>query len=241
MESTIIFFDLETTGTSISNDRIVQISMIKTDSNLEILEKKKLLLNPGIRIPKEASDVHGITNEMVLGKPFFLEYSKKIFDYMNSCDFICGFNSKQFDVPLLYEELARCNFHWIPKPQIDCSVIFKKREQRTLSAALKFYCGKDMVDAHDAEADVLATIDILRGQIFMYDISDPVKESEYDNEDEKIDIAGKIIMKDGIPVFNFGKNKGLSVKSDIQYCMWCLGAKDITLNTKNVIKAITGL
>jgi len=237
----IIFFDLETTGTSISKDRIVQISMIKTNESLEILDKKKLLLNPGIDIPKEASDVHGITNEMVKGKPTFKDYSPKVFGFMNDCDFIAGFNIKQFDVPLLFEEFARCGLIWKPNPQIDCSVIFKKHEQRTLSAALKFYCGTEMTDAHDAEADVLATIEVLKGQLFMYDIKDPVLESNYDNEGEKLDIAGKIIMKDGVEIFTFGKRKGLSVKGDLRYCAWCLTAEDITFNTKYIIKLITGL
>ena len=257
---TINFFDLETTGVNPSTDRIVQICIVKTDINLNILDKKNLMFNPLIPIPKEATNAHGITDEMVKDKPTFTQYAGKIFEYFGTSDYLAGFNSKQFDTPLLYEEFARCGLIWTPKPQIDCSVIFKRHEERTLQAAHKFYCGTNFDGAHDAEADVLATINVLAGQTYKYGLDNIlgefetedfgflarpieeiwVKESFYEGEDKRVDLAGKIVLNDeNIPVWNFGKNKGNPVKSDLNYCDWVVnGVNDISSNVKNIVKSI---
>lgn len=243
MFETIVHFDIESTGLSITKDRIIQLSLIKTDLLLNILEKKKLLFNnDGVIISPEAIKAHGITEEMLIGQPLFKQLAQKIFDYLNQCDYIAGYNIKGFDIPLMYEEFYRCNLEWIPKPSIDSCRIFKIRESRTLSAAVKFYCGKELEGAHDAENDVIASIDVLGGQQFMYSINsceDLVKESCYENEDKKLDFDGKIILReDGIPIWgNFGKNKGLPIKNDINYCNWVLNG-DFSSNTKNVLKKL---
>lgn len=254
---TIGWFDLETTGKNTSKDKIVQLSIVKTDLSLNKLESSKLLINPGILIPQGTIDVHGITNEMVTNKPKFDNYAPRLVAYFDSFDYIGGYNIKGYDVPLLHEEFSRCKIDWNPKPIIDPCIIFKKRESRTLEAALMFYCGKKLEGAHDAENDVLATIEVLLGQTFRYGFNDifasessldiiPVEkvwieESKYEGEDKRLDFAGKIILNDdGVAVFNFGKYKdqNKSVKSDLPYCGWILGCDDFSANTKNVIRSI---
>ncbi len=260
MNKTIIFFDIESTGTNVSKDRIVSICFIKTDINFEILEKKYFILNPEIQIPIGASEIHGIYDKDVVTCPKFSQYATKFLEYLNDSDYLAGFNSKQFDTPLLYEEFSRCKLEWNPKPQIDCSVIFKNREPRTLSAALQFYCGMEFDGAHNAENDVIATINVLSGQIFRYgldchlDIENDsdlilgwkevdkvlIEESKYPNEDRRLDFRGNIILDDNdVPIWDFGKNKGQPVKNDMNYCNWVLtGVNEISSNTKNVLKAI---
>lgn len=257
---TIIHFDIESTGTNVVKDRIVSLCMIKTNINFEILDVKNLLLNPEIPIPKGASDVHGITDEMVKEKFTFFKYSQKVFEFINNCDFISGYNIKQFDIPLLFEEFSRSNIIWNPKPSIDSCIIFKTREERTLSAAHKFYCGNKFENAHDAESDVLAHISVLKGQIFRYRLNELytqggdydilpcpvenilVEESKYKDEDRRLSFDGKIILNDeNVAIFNFGKHKGnnVSVKSDLQYCNWLMNnAGEISSQTKNVIKML---
>lgn len=240
MESNIIFFDLETTGVNVCKDRIVQISVIKTNPEFCILEKKKYLVNPTIPIPKEASDVHGITDSDVSDKPTFKQLAKGMYQYMISCDVICGFNSNRFDRILLSEEFSREKITW-PTGQkfIDCYQIFSKREKRDLASALRFYSGKEIEGAHDAENDVLATIDVLEGQLFRYELTleDIIKESSNENE---VDMDGKIILIDGVACFNIGDSKGKPVTSDVKFAMWMLG-KDFSSNTKNVIKSILNI
>ena len=256
---TILFFDIESTGLNIVTDRIIQLSMIKTDIAMEIIEKKKLLLsNCGVPIQKEAFEEHGISEDVLKDCAPFQSYAHKIHSYFESCDYIAGYNIKGFDIYMLYEEFYRAGINWIPKPAIDSCVIFKQREKRNLSAALKFYTGEEMVDAHDAENDVLATIKILVGQIEHYDLGwirnsiteeideNPkpideilIEESKYENEDRKLSFDGKLILSDqGIPIFNFGKLKGQPIKSaDLGYINWILGG-DFSNQTKNVLRSL---
>lgn len=231
----IVFFDLETTGVSIIHDRIIQLSAIKTNENLEIIEKKKVMINPSVSIPKEASDVHGITNEMVKDCPTFEQYSIGIQKFFTGVN-LAGYNITYFDVPLLEEELGRCKLS-IPINKIfDSCQVFKKRESRTLTDALKFYCDKEMINAHDAEADTLATIDIMKGQLSKYKINldDIYKESIHP---DWLDVTGKLIMKDGVACFNFGKWKDQPIKDHIDYVDWML-AGEFPRNTKNILLSI---
>ena len=161
LKKPIVFFDLETTGIQIATDRIVEISILKVLPNGN-KESKTWLVNPEIEIPKEASDIHGITNEKVVTEPTFNELAAQVSKMIDGCD-LAGFNSNRFDIPLLAEEMLRAgiNFDMEDRKAIDVQVIFHKQEQRTLGAGYKFYCGKDLENAHSAEADTNATFEIL--------------------------------------------------------------------------------
>lgn len=235
----IVFFDLETTGTSISKDRIVQISAVETDLNLNVLSPiKNILINPTIPIPKEASDVHKITDEMVKDKATFDKYAKSMLPYFSDC-ILGGFNIKRFDIPLLAEEFARCGIDLPLKDRqvVDCYNIFAEKEPRNLSAAFKFYTGDEMQNAHDAEADTTATVSILKGQLFMYNESIEQLINICKNDDNYVDFAGKIITIDGNPCYSFGKHKGKKVLDYTDFAYWML-REDFPLETKNVIKKI---
>ena len=158
----MVFFDLETTGINIANDRIVEISILKVMPNGN-KESSTWLVNPEIEIPKEASDIHDITNERVVTEPTFKELASKVSDMIKGCD-LAGFNSNRFDIPLLAEEMLRAgvDFDMKNRVAVDVQVIFHKKEQRTLSAGYKFYCDKELTDAHSAEADTNATYEIRR-------------------------------------------------------------------------------
>ena len=240
----IIFFDLETTGINIANDRIVEISILKIYPNGN-KESKTWLVNPIIEIPKEASDIHGITNEKVLNEPTFKELAPQISKIIDGCD-LAGFNSNRFDIPLLAEEMLRVglNFDMKGRKSIDVQVIFHKKEERTLSAGYKFYCGKDLENAHSAEADTNATYEILEAQLEKY--SDLKKDvdflNEYSTHIKRADFAGFILFdEDGDEIFSFGKYKGKKavdiLKTDKGYFSWIENA-DFPLYTKKVMKDI---
>ncbi len=264
MIKSILFFDIESTGLEITKDRIIQLSLIKTDLNLNVIEKKKLYLsNCGVPIHPKAFEAHGISEQTLIDYwkkeriedvPTFSNYAIKIYQFIDGCYFICGYNIKKFDIPLLHEEFARCGINWIPKPIIDSLIIFHRKEPRTLSAAVKFYCGRIMENAHDSEFDVLATIDVLKGQIDMYgfvpiselesdfgipDERNLLLESKFDNEDERLSWDGRILVNsEGIAVWGFGKWKDKPVKeADLGYINWFL-ASDFPTQTKNVLKFI---
>ena len=169
----LCFFDLETTGTNISKDRIVEIAILKLhpDGTQEKMEK---LINPEIQIPPEVSEIHGITNEMVVNAPTFKEESHIIYGFLKGCD-LAGFNSDRFDIPLLVEELLRAevSFDFKNVKTVDVQTIFHKMEARTLSAALKFYCEEELKDAHSAQSDTKATHDVLLAQLDRYNDSEP--------------------------------------------------------------------
>lgn len=240
----LAFFDLETTGINIVTDRIVEISILKVhpDGTEESLTKR---VNPTIPISPEASAITGITDEMVKDCPKFAEIGNDLAKFLEGCD-LAGFNSNKFDVPILVEEFLRADIDFDIKKRklIDAQVIFHKMEQRTLSAAYKFYCNKELVDAHSAEADVRATYEVLKSQIEHYQEieNDMNMVSKFSSHTKNADFAGRIVYnKDGVEVFNFGKHKGVPVedvlKKEPGYFKWMMGG-DFPLYTKKVLTAI---
>jgi len=240
----IVFFDLETTGINIGNDRIVEISMLKIFPNGKKLSKT-WLVNPEIEIPKEATALHGITNEKVVTEPTFKELADSINEMIADAD-LAGFNSNRFDIPLLAEEFLRAgmNFDMNDRKAIDVQVIFHKKEQRTLSAGYKFYCNKELEDAHSAEADTNATYEILKAQLDRYDdIENSVEAlSYYSSHSKRADFAGFILFNDeDQEIFSFGKYKGRVVEDVLKenpgYNAWIQNA-DFPLYTKKVLQSI---
>jgi len=244
LERPIVFFDLETTGINIAKDRVVEISILKVHPNGN-KELKTWLVNPEIEIPKEASEIHGITNEKVVTEPTFKELAPQITEMIAGCD-LAGFNSNRFDIPLLAEEMLRSeiDFSMENRKAIDVQTIFHKKEQRTLSAGYKFYCNKDLENAHSAEADTVATYEILLAQIEKYDDleNNVAKLSEFSHHTGRADFAGFILKNDkDEPIFSFGKYKGQKVldvlNKDRGYYNWIQNA-DFPLYTKKVLKEI---
>jgi DNA polymerase-3 subunit epsilon len=252
MSKIITWFDIESTGKNKATDRIIQLSLIKTRGIYEIIDKKKFYCNPdGVAIHPEAFAAHGISDEMVATCLPFRSLASSTHKYISDSDIIAGFNIKLFDIPMLAEEFARCSLKMPNKPIIDNAVIFKKQEQRNLTAALKFYCGEDLNGAHDAENDVIATIKVAQGQVFRYgfDNSFPIetiediliKESFYENENPVFDYHNRIILNsEGVPIWNFGKyrDKNIPIKQDPSYCDWCLNLPDFPATTKILIRKI---
>ena len=240
----IIFFDLETTGTDISKDRIVEICYIKIFPDGREVEYTKRI-NPGMHIPEVASAVHGIYDEDVKNCPLFKDVAKEIANEFAGCD-VAGFNSNRFDLPLLAEEFLRAqvDIDLSRLDAIDVQVLYHKREPRTLTAAYKFYCGKNLEDAHSALADTRATYEVLKAQLDHYadmenDMSALSKESSFTNN---VDFAGRMVYdENGREVFNFGKYKGMPVDAvldrDLGYYGWMMNG-DFTLNTKQVLTRI---
>ena len=240
----IVFFDLETTGTNIATDKIIEISILKVFPNGN-KESKTWLVNPEMEIPQEAITVHGITNEKVLVEPTFKELAPKINEMIAASD-LAGFNSNRFDIPLLAEELMRVgiDFNMKNRKAIDVQVIFHKKEQRTLGAGYKFYCGKELEGAHGAEADTNATYEILLAQLDKYeDLENSVAAlSDYSTNGVRADFAGFILMNDdNQEIFSFGKYKGRTVeavfKENPGYHNWIQNA-DFPLYTKKVLREI---
>ena len=244
LEKPIVFFDLETTGVNIGTDRIVEISILKVFPNGN-KESKTWLVNPEMEIPKDSSDIHGITNEKVVAEPTFKELASKVSELIAGCD-LAGFNSNRFDIPLLAEELMRAgiDFDMNDRKAIDVQVIFHKKEQRTLSAGYQFYCGKELEGAHGAEADTNATYEILLAQLERYeDIGNSVSElSNYSSHTKRADFAGFILFNDKEQeIFSFGKYKNRTVeevfKENPGYNNWMQNA-DFPLYTKKVLRGI---
>ncbi|MDX9782251.1 MAG: 3'-5' exonuclease [Bacteroidales bacterium] len=242
LKNPIIFFDIESTGLNIASDRIVELSALKVLPNGD-QELKTRRLNPTIPISPEAQSVHGISDEDVKDCPTFKEIAKSLATWMKGCDF-AGYNSIKFDVPMLAEEFLRAgiDFDFRKRKLVDVQVIFHKMEQRTLSAALKFYCNKNLDNAHSAEADTVATFEILESQLDMY--SDTLENSvdflsKFSTRSNLLDYAGRIVLNEkDIPVFNFGKHKGKPVfeifKNEQSYYDWMMKG-DFTLDTKQVL------
>ena len=240
----ICFFDLETTGIDVGKDRIVEISIFKVFPNGN-KESKTWLVNPTIPIPPQTTAVHGITNEKVANEPTFAALSSQIYAMIKDSD-LAGYNSDRFDIPLLAEEMLRAgvDFDMKNRVSVDVQTIFHKKEERTLSAALKFYCGKTLENAHSAEADTMATYEILLGQLERYpDLQNDMKAlSEFTTRKKSVDFAGMIVMNDkGQEMFSFGKYKNVLVDEvfdkDPGYFGWIQNA-DFPLYTK---KVLTGL
>ena len=237
-------FDLETTGINISKDRIVEICILKVNPDAS-RESKTWLVNPEMLIPKESSAIHGITDEKIKDAPTFREIAPKIQEMINGCD-LAGFNSNRFDVPLLAEEFLRVglDFDLNKFKLVDAQTIFHKMEQRNLSAAYKFYCGKTLENAHSAEADVLATFEVLDAQVGRYEDlpKDVAGLSEFSFHSKFADLAGMIHFDEyNKEIFAFGKYKGQKVKEvfqkDLGYYAWIQNA-DFPLYTKKVLTGI---
>ena len=240
----LCFFDLETTGISITNDRIVEMAVIKLYPS-EKIEKKVWLINPQIPIPKEVSAIHGITDQMVSEAPSFKQLSKSIYSFIKGCD-LAGYNSDRFDIPLLMEELLRSEINFDTKnlKTVDVQTIFHKMEKRTLSAALKFYCNKENDKAHSAMNDTRATYDVLNAQLEKYsDLEPNVKFlNEFSSRNKSADYAGFIIFNNlEKECFGFGKYKGREVekvlKDDPGYFGWVLNS-DFPRFTKKILTEI---
>ena len=245
LKNPLVFFDLETTGTNINSDRIVEICYLKVYPNGNE-ETKTLRINPEMHIPEASSAVHGIYDEDVADCPKFKDVAKNIASDIEGCD-LAGFNSNRFDIPVLAEEFLRAgvDIDLMKRKFVDVQVIYHKLEQRTLSAAYKFYCDKNLEDAHTAEADTRATYEVLKAQLDRY--ADVLENdinflSNYSCYSRNVDFAGRIVYNDhDVEVFNFGKYKGVSVKEVLQkapgYYSWIMQG-DFTLNTKNVLTKI---
>ncbi len=240
----ICFFDLETTGTDVAKDRIVEISIFKVFPNGN-KESKTWLVNPTISIPPQSTAIHGISNEKVANEPTFSELASQVYNMIKDSD-LAGFNSDRFDIPLLAEELLRAgvDFDMKNRVSVDVQTIFHKKEERTLSAALKFYCDQNLENAHSAEADTMATYEIMKAQLDRYpELENDIKSlSEFTTRKKIADFAGMIAFdEDGDEIFTFGKHKGTKVDTIFEkepgYFSWIQNA-DFPLYTKKVLTAI---
>ena len=240
----LAFIDLETTGINVASDRIIEISVLRlnTDGSKDIKTK---YVNPTITIPEQSILIHGITNEMVKDAPTFKEIAGELNAFLKDCDF-GGFNSNRFDVPLLVEEFLRAevDFDMKGRKLVDVQVIFHKMEQRNLSAAYKFYCGKQITNAHSAEADIVATAEVLEAQLDRYpELKNDIDFlSEFSRQQPFVDFAGRIVYNEaGVEVFGFGKHKDKPVEAVFQaepsYYQWMMDG-DFPLYTKNIITQI---
>ena len=244
LKKPICFFDLETTGINITLDRIVEISILKVFQDGKE-EKKTWLVNPEMPIPPQATAVHGISDDKVADAPTFKIIAKEINTWIKDAD-LGGFNSNRFDIPLLAEEMLRAeiDFDMKNRKSVDVQAIFHKMEQRTLTAAYKFYCDKNLENAHSAEADTIATYEVLKAQLDRYkDLeNDTSFLAEFSARQKFADFAGFIKFdKEGNECFAFGKHKGKKVVEILEnepgYFGWLLGS-DFPLYTKKILTAI---
>lgn len=240
----ICFFDLEATGTHVVKDRIVEISILKLFPN-GTKEGKTWLVNPGIPIPPEVVEIHGISDEKVANAPTFKQLAKEVYSMIKDSD-LAGFNSDRFDIPLLVEEMLRAgvDFDLKNRVSVDVQTIFHKMEKRTLEAAYKFYCDKNLEQAHSAEADTRATYEVLLAQLERYpELENNIKKlSEFTTRRQSLDVAGFIGLNENEqPIFTFGKHKGKTVDEILEhepgYFGWILNA-DFPLHTKKVLTQI---
>lgn len=256
LKNPLVFFDLETTGINVSKDRIVELAFLKVMPNGET-EKMVKKINPTITIPEESAMIHGIRDEDVANEPTFKEIAKPLVKFLEGCD-LGGFNIVRFDVPMLVEEFLRVgvDFEVSQRKLIDAQKIFFLMEQRTLTAAYKFYCGKKLEGAHGAEADNDATYEVFKAQIERYKGQDVTDASgrelgKIENDmnaihqlvaSNMVDLAGRIVLNDkNVEVFNFGKHKGKSVgevfKREPGYYDWMMQG-DFPLDTKRKLTQI---
>ncbi len=244
LKNPVIFFDLETTGINVAADRIVELSFLKVDVNGNE-SSKTVRVNPGMPIPSKSTEIHGITDEDIKDAPQFSEIARSIAKDFEGCD-LAGYNSTKFDIPLLAEEFLRADVDIDLKKRkfIDVQIIFMKMEPRTLTAAYKFYCDKSLENAHSAEADTLATYEILKSQLDYYDgLENNVSSlAEFSSHNKNADFAGRIIYDENdVEVFNFGKYKGKPVEEvlsqDPGYYGWMMKG-DFPLYTKKVMTSI---
>jgi DNA polymerase-3 subunit epsilon len=255
----LVFFDVETTGLNVIRDRIVQIALVKLHKSGAPPAELSLLINPGIPISLESMLIHGITPDVLRNKPTFQQVAQQIFDFIGDAD-LGGYNSNRFDVPMLMEEFARVGieFDISQRRLIDAQRIFYKMEPRTLKAAYRLYCGQELTDAHDALADVRATVAVFKGQIEMYEGKDLIDEEgkvvpapiqndiqalhDFTNDLNFLDATQKLkVQADGTVVFNFGKYANQPVKEvfrkEPQYFHWMLD-KEFSTQVKQQIKQL---
>ena len=245
LNNPLLFFDLETTGTDVARDRIVEIAAVKVFPDGRIEEKRRLI-NPERTIPKEAQEIHHISDEDVKDQPTFKQIAKSLAQWMEGCD-IAGYNSTRFDIPLLAEEFLRAgvDFDFRKRKLVDVQNIFHKMEQRTLVAAYAFYCNKTLDDAHSALGDARATYEVLKAQLDRYEgtLQNDVKFlADFTTRNRLADYAGRFILNDQDEVlFNFGKHKGKKVldvlRAEPSYYDWMMNG-DFTLDTKKVLTDI---
>lgn len=244
LKNPLVFFDLETTGINTTTDRIVQIAYHKVYPNGKE-ETKSYFINPEMLIPAEATEIHKITNEMVADCPTFKSVAREIARDIEGCD-LAGFNSNRFDIPLLAEELLRAevDIDLSKRKFVDVQVVFHKMEQRTLTAAYKFYCDKSLEGAHDAKADTIATYEVLQAQLDRYpELENSIEFlSKFTTQNNNVDYAGKFIYNSkNEEIFNFGKYKGQRVtdvlKTDTGYYGWMMQG-DFPLHTKKILTSI---
>lgn len=239
----LAFIDLETTGVNLGTDRIVEIAIVKILLDGTKTTKRRLL-NPEMPIPKSSSDIHGITDDMVKDAPTFKQVANELKQTLDGCD-IAGYNSNRFDIPLLVEEFLRVqvDFDMKGRRMVDVQKIFHQMEQRTLSAAYKFYCQKNLDGAHSAEADATATYEILEAQLQRYPVLGLTVDSicKAIGDEQIVDFARRFVMDNGVEVFNFGKFKGRAVadilRSEPQYYDWMMKG-DFPQHTKQKLTEI---
>ena len=246
LDRPLAIFDLEATGLNITKEIIVQIAILKINPDGSE-EKFESLINPEIHISEEVTKIHGIKNEDVVDAPTFTQIADKIVSFIENAD-LAGYNSNKFDIPLLAEELLRAenNFDISTKRFVDVQNIFHKMEQRTLVAALKFYCNQELVNAHNAMSDTNATWEVLKAQLERY----PELEgnidylSKFTKNGNTIDFAGRLAYNDkNEAIYNFGKHKGKTIKEVTQiepgYYSWFVSPQtDFPLHTKQKLKEI---
>ena len=255
----LVFFDVETTGLNVLRDRILQIALIKYPKNGDEPQELSMLINPSIPIAPDAMAIHGITPKDLANKPTFGQVAQELFDFIGNAD-LGGYNAARFDIPMLMEEFARVGLEFdVSKRRIiDAQRIFYKMEPRTLKAALRFYCQKELEDAHDALADVRATVDVFKGQIAFYEgknvtdeegktVETPIKNNmqvihDFTNDLNTVDATQRLKYDHkGDIVFNFGKYQGQMVSEvlakDKQYYHWIL-EKEFSVQVKQIVKRI---
>jgi len=255
LKNPLVVFDLETTGTSISHDRIVEMALIKVMPSGEI-EKKERRINPTIPIPTEVSLIHGIYDEDIKDEPTFKQVAKSLAQWLEGCD-LSGFNILKFDVPMLVEEFLRADvdFDIDHRKLVDAQKIFHMMEKRNLSSALRFYCDKELVGAHGALADTEATLDVLLAQVEKYDgqemtdllgnklgtVANDMNALHKLTNGKMVDLAGRMVYKDDVEVFNFGKHRGKPVlevlKKEPSFYDWMMRG-DFPLDTKRKLTKI---
>lgn len=258
LERDLIFFDVETTGLHVIRDRIIQLAMIKYKKSGAV-EDLNLLINPGVPISEEAYQVHGISNEMLKNKPTFLQVAPKIFEFMKGAD-LAGYNSNRFDVPILMEEMSRCNLDLEidNRRLVDVQRIFYRMEPRNLRAAYQFYCNKEIENAHDAMADIKATVEVLLGMLDKYKDSDLINDDgmvdsrpiqnniqklhDFTNDVKIIDATQRLKYNEqGEVVFAFGKYLGQPVGKtlyeDRNYFYW-IQEKEFSFQVKDLVKKL---
>lgn len=240
----IAFFDIEATGLDTANDRIVELAICKLHPDYT-RESFSWLINPQMPIPAESSAIHGIYDADVFAEPTFNQLVPVIWAILENCDF-GGFNSNRYDIPMLYNEFLRTGktINYDNIKFIDAGNIFKRKEERTLSAAAQFYCGYELANAHSAVADIEATVDVFENMLNMYpDLPDTMDSLHlFCNYDKPVlDLSGKFtIDKDGDIVFNFGSKKGTKAKHDPGYVQW-MYSKDFAPDTMRICETLLGI